>query len=95
MLGSLLGTTSKESLVFAVCMNVGEYATAIMLSQREILPENRADTGRIWVPAGAGRGGDKGQEQVPRDTAGALVSPDLKQPFNVTFPGLSRAYKCN
>lgn len=34
---------------------------------------------------GRGGGADRGQEQVPMDPAGALVSPGLKQTFNVTW----------
>lgn len=34
---------------------------------------------------GRGIGDDRGQGQVPTDPAGALVSPDLKQPPNVTW----------
>lgn len=65
-------------------MNVGEYAIAILMSLREILPENGTDTGRVWAP-GEGVGDDRGQGQVPTDPAGALVSPDLKQPSKVTW----------
>lgn len=65
-------------------MNVEEYVIAILMSLREILPENGDDTGRVWAP-GEEVGSDRGQGQVSADPAGALVSPDLKQPLNVTW----------
>lgn len=67
-----------------VCVNVGEYAIAILMSLRELLPENGADPGRVWAP-GEGIGDERGQGQVPMDPARVLVSPDLKRPPNVTW----------
>lgn len=34
-------TARKESLILSLYLNLGEYATAISLPQKEILPENR------------------------------------------------------
>lgn len=42
--------TSQERVVFSVCVDMGEYAIAILMSLREILPENGADTGSVWAP---------------------------------------------
>lgn len=72
-----IGTTSKEHSVFSDCVNVEEYAIETLMSLREILTENGADTERVWAPEQGG-GADRGQGQVSTDPAGALVSPDLK-----------------
>lgn len=43
-----MGTVRKESLVFSLYLNLGEYATDILLPGRESLSQNGADEeGRI------------------------------------------------